>query len=53
MANALVSSINALGGINSRVKDLLRTIVRNSPTTKFQAADSTANATTTLGDALS
>lgn len=50
MANALVSSINALGGINSRVKDLLRTIVRNSPATKFQAADSTANATTTLGD---
>lgn len=50
MPHNLVSSVNLLGGINGRVKDLLRTIVRNSPTTKFQAADSTANATTTLGD---
>lgn len=50
MPHNLVSSVNLLGGINSRVKDLLRTIVRNSPLTKFQAVDSTANATTTLVD---
>ena len=50
MANDLISSVNALGGINEGVKKLFRKIVRNSPTTKFQAADSTANATTTLGD---
>ena len=50
MAHNLISSLNAVGGISNSLKALLRKMVRNSPTTKFQAEDSTANATTTFGD---